>query len=214
MGSSNVTVVDYGFGNVQSVVNALKSVGATPIITSSPEDLSNAQDILLPGVGAYSSAMESLSSHGLDDAIRGAVKQGSRLVGVCLGMQLLFDRSEEFGVTEGLGLLRGSVQPLVSKSEVTPSMRSTHIGWSKVRPQNEGRLSNWFRSTDSEFYFVHSFAGQTSEDQIDSVAATASYRQREFIAAVELENVFGLQFHPERSGKPGLSLLAHFFSPG
>jgi len=206
-----VTVIDYGFGNVRSVVNALETVAFIPKISSDPEEVVRSPYLLLPGVGAFGPAMESLADRGLDEAITHAVSQGSRLLGICLGMQLLLDSSEEFGFCKGLGLIKGQVKPLVQPSEVSPSKRATHIAWGAVTPRNEGHLSDWFQATAHQYYFVHSFSAHPEPEVANTIAGTATYLQESFVAAVEDTNVLGVQFHPERSGKAGLNLLAKVF---
>lgn len=209
-----VIVIDYGFGNVRSVVNALQSVGLDPKISSDPEEVSNARNLLLPGVGAFSSAMQELKRRKLTEAIHNAVSKDARLLGICLGMQLLFETSDEFGFSEGLGILKGHVGPLVSATEVSPLKRATHIGWRQVTPESNGHLSNVFRDVAGEYYFVHSFAAQPQDDDGEIVAGRAHHLREPFVAAVEAGTVLGVQFHPERSGKAGLGLLAGVFGPG
>jgi imidazole glycerol phosphate synthase glutamine amidotransferase subunit len=214
MPSKEVIVIDYGFGNVRSVINALEAVGLDPQISSDPEEVSNAPNLLLPGVGAFSSAMQELSRRRLAEAIHNAVSKDARLLGICLGMQLLFETSDEFGFSDGLGILQGHVGPLVSAAEVSPLKRATHIGWRQVTPENNGHLSNVFRVGAGEYYFVHSFAAQTQNDDSEIVAGRAHHLREPFVAAVEAGNVLGVQFHPERSGRAGLNLLAGIFRPG
>ena len=205
----SVAIIDYGFGNVRSVVNALETVNLSPQVVSEPEDISDFGHIILPGVGAFATAMRVIEDKGLDDAIRASVNAGANVLGICLGMQLLFGTSLEFGSHPGLGILEGTVVPLVDPADVSPGLKSTHISWERVQPANSGRLSSWFSDSADEYYFVHSFAAQPLSQQI--IAGTSHYRGIEFAAAVEHENVAGVQFHPERSGKGGLSLLSHFF---
>lgn len=213
MPTREVIVIDYGFGNVRSIVNAIESVGLHPQISSDPEEVGNARNLLLPGVGAFGSAMQELKRRKLAEAIHNAVSRDARLLGICLGMQLLFDTSDEFGFSKGLGILQGHVGPLVSATEVSPVKRATHIGWRKVAPDNHGHLSNAFRGMAAEYYFLHSFAAQPRDDGAEIVAGWAHHLGEPFVAAVEAGNVLGVQFHPERSGKPGLDLLASVFGP-
>ena len=211
MSPVEVTVIDYGFGNVRSVVNALETVGLVPRISSNPDEVVRSPHLLLPGVGAFGSAMKSLVDRGLDHAIADAVSEGSRLLGICLGMQLLLQSSEEFGLCDGLGLIKGKVKPLVPLSEVSPAKRATHIAWATVSPEGEGNLSDWFRATGHQYYFVHSFAAHPESEAANTTVGTATYLQKSFVAAVEDANVLGVQFHPERSGNAGLNLLAKIF---
>lgn len=204
-----VAIVDYGFGNVRSVVNALESSGLVPRVVSRPSEVIGAEDIVLPGVGAFATAMRVIVDTGLDEAIRQSVRGGAHVLGICLGMQLLFGSSLEFGEHAGLGILEGTVRPLVPPEDVSPSAKSTHIAWTSVGAENSGRLSSWFTSHQHEYYFVHSFSAQPIFPEI--VAGTAHYLGVPFVAAVERGNTAGVQFHPERSGDGGLALLSHFF---
>ena len=209
MTNKSVAIIDYGFGNVRSVVNAVEKSGLSPLVVSEPSEVINAEDIILPGVGAFASAMRVIVGKGLDEAIRQSVQGGAHVLGICLGMQLLFGSSLEFGEHPGLGILDGTVSPLVAPAEVSPSAKSTHIAWKSVEPDNSGILSRWFASNQHEYYFVHSFAAQSVSPGI--VAGTSHYRRVPFVAAVERDNIAGVQFHPERSGEGGLGLLKHFF---
>lgn len=214
MPSKEVIVIDYGFGNVRSVINALEAAGFHPRISSDPDEVSTSQKLILPGVGAFGSAMKELKRRKLGEAIRNAVSRDAQLLGICLGMQLLFETSDEFGFSDGLGILQGHVGPLVSAAEVSPLKRATNIGWRQVTPENKGHLSNAFRETADEYYFVHSFAAQPQDNHGEIVAGWAHHVGGPFVAAVEAGKVLGVQFHPERSGKAGLNLLAGIFGPG
>lgn len=209
MKNKSVAIIDYGFGNVRSVVNAVEKSGLTPNVVSKPNEVVNAERIILPGVGAYPTAMRVIVDKGLDQAIRKSVTSGAHVLGICLGMQLLFGSSQEFGVHPGLGILDGIVGPLVAREAISPSSKSTHIAWRPVKAEGSGILSSWFTSHQHEYYFVHSFAAQPLSPRI--VAGTAHYRGVPFVAAVERENIAGVQFHPERSGEGGLGLIKHFF---
>lgn len=213
MPSIEVIVVDYGFGNVRSVVNALQSVGFDPKISSDPKVVSKARNLVLPGVGAFSRAMQELDRRGLAEAIHMAVSRDALLFGICLGMQLLFETSDEFEFSRGLGILPGHVEPLVPANRVSPVKRATHIGWRTVAPENDGHLSKVFRSAQKEYYFVHSFAAQIREQHVKNVAGWAHHAGEPFVAAIEAGNVLGVQFHPERSSQAGLDLLASVFNP-
>lgn len=204
-----VTVIDYGFGNVRSVLNALEKSGLEPKVVSAAGDVERSSSIVLPGVGAFATAMRVIMNKGLDDAIREAVSSGATILGICLGMQLLFQKSLEFGEHLGLGMLEGTVGPLVPLENVSPDAKSTHISWAKVAPENSGRLSEWFVAYPHEYYFVHSFAAHSVPPR--TVAGVSKYRGNPFVAAVETGNIAGVQFHPERSGEAGLGLLSHFF---
>ena len=204
-----VSVIDYGFGNVRSVLNALEVGGLNPRVVSNSQDVRNSERIVLPGVGAFATAMNVIVEKGLADAIQGAADSGAKILGICLGMQLLFERSFEFGEHLGLGILDGSVGPLVTPRDVSPGATSTHISWTRVDSENSGSLADWFSTHGDEYYFVHSFAAQQVAQ--GTIAGISYYRGRPFVSAVERENIAGVQFHPERSGEAGLELLSHFF---
>jgi len=210
MAKKAVSIIDYGFGNVRSVLNALERSGLDPTVVSKPENVANSENLVLPGVGAFAAAMNVVVEKGLADAIHEAVNSGAKVLGICLGMQLLFERSVEFGEHSGLGILEGSVGPLVAEQDVSPRAKSTHISWTRVDPESSGSLADWFSKHDAEYYFVHSFAAQQVSQ--DTIAGISYYRGRPFVSAVERENIAGVQFHPERSGEAGLELLSHFFS--
>jgi len=210
MAKKAVSIIDYGFGNVRSVLNALERSGLDPTVVSKPENVANSENLVLPGVGAFAAAMNVVVEKGLADAIHEAVNSGAKVLGICLGMQLLFERSVEFGEHSGLGILEGSVGPLVAEQDVSPRAKSTHISWTRVDPESSGSLADWFSKHDAEYYFVHSFAAQQVSQ--DTIAGISYYRGRPFVSAVERENIAGVQFHPERSGEAGLELLSHFFA--
>lgn len=204
-----VTIIDYGFGNVRSVLNALDVCGYDPQVVSTGREVEKSSSIVLPGVGAFATAMRVITNEGLDLAIREAVGSGAAVLGICLGMQLLFDKSLEFGEHLGLGLLEGTVGPLVPPENVSPHAKSTHISWAQVAPQNSGRLAEWFAAYPHEYYFVHSFAAESVPPA--AVVGVSRYRGNPFVAAVETGKIAGVQFHPERSGEAGLGLLSRFF---
>lgn len=204
-----VTIIDYGFGNVRSVLNALDVCGFEPQVVSTGREVEKSSSIVLPGVGAFATAMRVITNEGLDLAIREAVGSGAAVLGICLGMQLLFDKSLEFGEHLGLGLLEGTVGPLVPPENVSPQVKSTHISWAQVAPQNSGRLAEWFAAYQHEYYFVHSFAAESVPPA--AVVGVSRYRGNLFVAAVETGKIAGVQFHPERSGEAGLGLFSRFF---
>ena len=192
-------IVDYGVGNLMSVSNALGYVGVSHRITSDANELALADSILLPGVGAFPDAADKLRQTGLDRVL---LEESARkpILGICLGMQLLFDRGEEVRPCEGLGFIRGSVK------KIDTDLKLPHIGWNSLRFYNESPL---FKGLDEEcyVYFVHSFCGM-AEDPYQVIATTAY--GPEVVAAVQNGNVFGTQFHPEKSGEVGLAMLKNF----
>ncbi len=197
-----VAVVDYGMGNRRSVEKALEHVGARALITREPAALEEADALVVPGVGAFPHGMRNLIELGLDERIRAAAAAGKPVLGICLGMQLLFERSQEHEVTDGLGLLAGEVSLLDGGG-----LRIPHIGWSDVRFERPSPLTAALPGESCAFYHVHSLAARP-EDPAD-VIATTEYGER-FATVVSHGNVFGVQFHPEKSSRDGLALLSNF----
>ena len=199
-----IAIIDYGVGNLFSLASSLKSLGFDAVVTGDPAVIRSADRLILPGVGAFGDAADKLRETGLDDLIRDEVKKGKELLGICLGMQLLFEKSSEYGVHAGLGLLKGEVVPL--EGMIDPSLKIPHIGWNALKfVKPECRLFRSIREGDF-VYFVHSFHAVGCED---SLSATAEYGIP-VTAVVAKDNVFGCQFHPEKSGKVGLAILAAF----
>jgi glutamine amidotransferase len=196
----NVCVLDYGVGNLRSVEKALEHIGATATISADPAEIRAADGLILPGVGAFPKAMERIRERGLDELIVGRRDAGVPILGICLGLQLLFDSTTELGGAEGLGLLGGEVDGLDS-----PGLKIPHIGWSPVRWEKSSRLAEGIDS-ETPFYLVHSFA---PKPEAADLLGTAAYGAR-FACAVERDNVFGVQFHPEKSSAAGLRLLSNF----
>ena len=199
-------IVDYGVGNLFSLKSSLSFIGVESIVTGEPEAIRNADRIILPGVGAFTDAREKLSVNGLDEVIKQEAKKGKSLMGICLGMQMLFDRSYEYGVTEGLGLIPGEIRHI---AEVIPiGYKVPHIGWNALHISDNANASEVFKyiAEGDYVYFVHSYAGMNCDD---SIIATADYGAP-LTAAVARENVFGMQFHPEKSGDVGLKILKAF----
>ena len=198
-----IAIIDYGVGNLFSLASSLKMIDA-PAVTSSDHDVIRAADkLILPGVGAFADAAEKLRSSGLDKVIIDEANGGKDILGICLGMQLLFEKSCEYGEHRGLGLLAGSVIPIASV--VPQNYKIPHIGWNALKFKKNSALFRCINEGDC-VYFVHSyFASECSE----SVVATAEYGA-ELTAAVESGNVMGCQFHPEKSGAVGLNILRAF----
>jgi glutamine amidotransferase len=198
--SARIAILDYGMGNLRSVEKALEHVGVTATITSDHTEVRAADGVILPGVGAFPRAMERVRELGLDDLVAERREAGVPILGICLGLQLLFELSSELGGATGLGLLEGPVAELEAEDLKVP-----HIGWSPVRWERDSRLTDGI-PTETPFYFVHSFAPRPSGDEL---LGTAAYGGR-FCCAAERENVFGVQFHPEKSSAAGLRLLSNF----
>jgi glutamine amidotransferase len=198
---TRIAILDYGMGNLRSVEKALERVGAEAEITAGRERAEAADGIILPGVGAFPRAMERVRQGGLDELVAGRVEAGVPVLGICLGMQLLFEASSENEGSNGLGLLGGPVAPLEADGYKVP-----HIGWSPVQWAHPSRLTDGL-GEEPPFYFVHSFAPRPARE--DDVLGTAAYGER-FACAVESPPLYGVQFHPEKSSTAGLSLLANF----
>ena len=199
---TRVAVIDYGMGNRRSVEKALERVGANAAITADHDELRAADGLVLPGVGAFPQAMRNLDALGLPDQIRGLVAEGLPLLGICLGMQLLFDDSDELGRTAGLGLVPGTVTRLQ-----TGGLRVPHIGWNEVRFERSSPLTADLPEAGAPFYHVHSYAARPSDPE--TVVGTTEYGER-FATIVSHGSVSGVQFHPEKSSRDGLRMLDAF----
>lgn len=198
-----IAIIDYGVGNLFSVQSSFAAIGAEAVVTSDPEVIRAADRILLPGVGAYRDAAQKLRDSGMGDLVREQAASGKPVMGICLGMQLLFEKSYEFGEYEGLGLLKGSVRPI---RDVAPAdYKVPHIGWNALNLQKSHPLLKYVLEGDC-VYFVHSYY---ATDCADAVIATTEYGAP-ITAAVAQGNVCGCQFHPEKSGMVGLSILKAF----
>jgi imidazole glycerol-phosphate synthase subunit HisH len=197
---TSVVVIDYGMGNLRSVEKALERVGASAAVTRDHDQIRRSDRIVLPGVGAFPKAMAAIREYALDAVLRERIDAGVPMLGICLGMQLLFERSSELGGAEGLGLLPGEVAALDA-----PGLKVPQIGWNTVRWSRPSPLTEGL-GEESAFYHVHSFAPAASNGV---VLGTATYGS-EFVSAVQSNGVAGVQFHPEKSGPAGLRLLANF----
>ena len=199
-----IAIVDYGVGNLFSLKSSLAMIGADAIVTGNAEDLRAADKIILPGVGAFEDAANKLRATGLDAVVIEQAKAGKPLLGICLGMQMLFDRSFEYGEHKGLGLISGDVIDM--RPKIPPELKVPHIGWNAlIFKQPNHPLFRYIHAGDC-VYFVHSFYGANCEK---STLATAEYGA-ELTAAVASGNVLGCQFHPEKSGRVGLNILRAF----
>jgi len=198
--SARIAILDHGMGNLRSAEKALEHVGVTASITRDPVEVQAADGVILPGVGAMPRAMERIRELGLEELVAERREAGVPILGICLGLQLLFESTTEFGGAGGLGLLEGPVVELEADGLKVP-----HIGWSPVRWERESRLTEGLPS-GTPFYFVHSFVPQPAAEDL---LGSAEYGTR-FACAAERENVYGVQFHPEKSSSAGLRLLANF----
>lgn len=213
--TGSVAIVDYGVGNLRSVLRAFEACGAEARLVETPGDVSGADRLVIPGVGAFGSCLSALRDHGLEEAVVDFLTRSGRpALGICVGFQMLFDVSEEFGEHAGLGIMRGRVAPIPRAGAGGERRKVPHIGWSPlVLPETR---DNW-RGSPLEHtkpgelvYFVHSFAA-VPEDPADVLAETV-YAGARICAAVQRENVVGVQFHPEKSGPAGLRILEAFLS--
>ena len=199
-----LAIVDYGVGNLFSLVSSFKSLGVDAVATGDKSVIESAERIILPGVGAFGDAIKKLREKGLDKVVIEQAQKGKPLMGICLGMQLLFDKSFEYGEHEGLGLIKGEIRSI---SEVIPKdYKITHIGWNALKFKGERSPIFKYLKDGDYVYFVHSFYGANCDE---SVIATSEYGY-DLTAAVANNNVFGCQFHPEKSGEVGLKILKAF----
>lgn len=202
-----ITIIDYGMGNILSLKRALEYIGASVVVTSDNSIISKSPHLILPGVGAFSKAMETINKLGIDDAIKSSLKKGNFLLGICLGMQLLLTDSEEFSFSKGLDLISGRVR-IISKNE---NVKIPHIGWSNLKNSNNSiKFDEYLFKNINEkdsFYFTHSFMCITEKDKC---LFYTDYNNINIPAVINTKNIFGFQFHPEKSGKAGLILLENF----
>ncbi|MCF8720163.1 imidazole glycerol phosphate synthase subunit HisH [Nitrospina gracilis] len=199
-----IAIIDYGMGNLRSVHKAFEAVGAEACVTRDPQVIADAPSVVLPGVGAFKDCMANLDEYGLIDPVHKAIRSGKPFLGICLGLQLLFEQSVEFGTVPGLGVLPGKV--IRFEFDDGSDFKVPHMGWNTVNIKKESPL---FDDVDPHpyFYFVHSYYVQP--DNPDTVVTTTEYG-REFVSGIEHENIHAFQFHPEKSQKTGLKLLEKF----
>ena len=201
-----IAIIDYDAGNLKSVEKALLYLGQDVLVTRDREKILSADKVILPGVGNFGDAMEKLKGYGLEEVIRETARQGKPFLGICLGLQLLFERSAEAPGVEGLGILKGEILRIPDRED----LKVPHIGWNSLKLQNQGRL---FAGLEEEpyVYFVHSYYLKAADPQI--VKAVTEYGVR-IDASVESGNVFACQFHPEKSSRTGLKILKNFADLG
>ena len=198
-----IAIIDYGVGNLFSLRSSLNKIGADTVVTADPAVLAKADKLILPGVGAFADAAKKLRDSGLDAVIKAEAAAGKPIMGICLGMQMLFEKSFEYGEHEGLGLLKGSVVPM--EGVIPANLKIPHIGWNALKFEKDSKLFKYIKEGDC-VYFVHSFYATGCAD---SLIASAEYGES-LTAAVEKGNVMGCQFHPEKSGDVGLNILRAF----
>ncbi len=197
-----IAIIDYGMGNLRSVQKAMERAGARAKITQKPEDISKASKVILPGVGAMRPAMEKIDALGLIAAVKQAIAAGKPFLGICLGLQLLFEKSDEGGDVKGLGILKGKVERFSSVKQKVP-----HMGWNQLKIKNQA--NRLFRGVTSlsYAYFCHSYFVKPQD--VTLAAATTDYGG-EFVSAIAVDNIYGVQFHPEKSQAVGLKILGNF----
>lgn len=204
-----VAVLDYGIGNVRSIINALTNIGADPVLTSEPDLIMSADALILPGVGAFARGMQNLHERNLVDLIHSFVDTGKPFMGICLGMQMLLEESEEFGYNKGLGLIKGKVIKLPLESGGAEKL--PHISWNEIIEPSPGRWDNTLLETtksSSDVYFIHSYVALPDNEK--DVLTHTFYGNGYFCSAVQRDNIIGFQFHPEKSGELGLKMLSKF----
>ena len=201
-----IAIIDYDAGNIKSVEKAITALGEKAVLTRAPEQILNAEKVILPGVGAFGDAMEKLHKYGLGDVIRQVVEKKTPFLGICLGLQLLFERSDESAGVDGLGILKGEILRIPDSKD----LKIPHIGWNSLKFPKEGKLFKGLNE-DSYVYFVHSYYLKAEDENI--VTATTDYSTL-IHASVEKDNVFACQFHPEKSSDVGLAILKNFLNIG
>lgn len=202
-----IAILDYGVGNLFSLKSSFSMIGAEVTVTDDASVIGKADKLILPGVGAFADAAQKLRDSGLDRVLLSEAEKGKSIMGICLGMQLLFEKSYEYGEHRGLGLLKGEIVPF--QGRIAADLKIPHIGWNGLHICKASPLLRYVNQNDC-VYFVHSYY---AEDCADSVIATAEYGM-EFTAAVQKQNVMGCQFHPEKSGSVGLSILRAYCEGG
>lgn len=198
-----IAIIDYGVGNIFSLYSSFKFIGKDVVLTNDEKIINSCSHIILPGVGAFSDAKRKLDESGMSEVIKKQVKSGKPMMGICLGMQMLFDKSFEYGAHDGLGLIKGSVKPI---ADVIPKeLKIPHIGWNSLDITKDCPIFKYIKNGD-HVYFVHSYWAADCEE---STIATCEYGAQ-LTAAVANENIYGCQFHPEKSGEVGLNILKAF----
>ena len=211
--TKKIVIIDYGVGNLRSVARAVEFCGAIPVLTNDIDEIRSAERLILPGVGAFASCIGALKECGLYAPLKQIMEHDLErpMLGICVGMQMLMDGSEEFGTTKGFGLIPGWVRSLPNTDVDGVNVKIPHIGWNRLEPPFEGAWADSpLNSVEpgSACYFVHSFA--VVPEHKEHALANCTYGGKVFCAAVRKGNIFGMQFHPEKSGKLGLSILANF----
>ncbi len=205
-----IILIDYGIGNVKSIINAFDKQKIKVVLSREKELILNADGLILPGVGAFSQGMDNLKKYNLISIIEDYVKTGKPLLGICLGMQLLFEKSEEFGKTKGLGLIEGDV--LKIPIDNSQKIKLPHVSWNEIKPKNIDWENTILENIEvgENMYFVHTFAGTPKNK--NEILSTTNYCGVEFCSSVKKNNIYGCQFHPEKSSKKGLAIINNFIN--
>lgn len=201
-----IAIIDYGVGNLHSVYNAFKSLGFDAKITSDKEEILNADKVVLPGVGAFEDAINTFRKRGFEEVLHEVIKKGTHLLGICVGMQMLFERDYEFGVHEGLGILKGDIIKFNEHDDLGNTYKIPHMGWNNLEIINDKGILKGIKN-NSYVYFVHSY--HLSNPDVNDVSAYATYNVK-FGCVVERDNIHATQFHPEKSGEIGMQILKNF----
>jgi len=206
---TTIAVIDYGVGNIKSICRALEKSGAEVCLTNDRDKVISSDGVLLPGVGAFAHGMEKLNSQGIDELLREFSETGKPILGICLGMQMLFDQSTEFGETKGLGLIPGQVLRLETLDEAHEKL--PHVSWNEIKPGTssewEGTILNSIKDGE-DMYFVHSYYVKPANEE--DVLSTTVYSQFEYCSTVKHQNIYGCQYHPEKSAETGLKIIKNF----
>jgi len=205
-----IVVIDYDIGNVRSILNALKKVGINAILSRSREDIMNANGVILPGVGAFSHGMKNLHKYLLVDILKDYAATNKPLLGICLGMQMLLEESEEFGLTKGIGLIPGRVIKLPTQDKENEKL--PHVSWNEIKPKNIKWDNTILDNIEagSDMYFVHSYI--TIPDEENNILSITEYSKYDFCSSIKKDNIYGCQFHPEKSAFLGLRIINNFIN--
>jgi imidazole glycerol-phosphate synthase subunit HisH len=203
-----IVIIDYDIGNVRSILNAFEKVGVEPILSRDENEILNADGVILPGVGSFSHGMKNLNKYSLVDTLKKYAKTNKPLLGICLGMQMLLDESEEFEKTKGIGLISGKVIKIPTQDKNNEKL--PHVSWNEIKPKNidwnDTILQNI--NSQSDMYFVHSYIAKPTDE--NDILSTTTYSDYEFCSSIKKDNIYGCQFHPEKSASVGLKIIENF----
>ena len=206
----NIAIIDYNSGNLKNLLDAVRYIGFNPEIITESSKSNNFDAIILPGVGAFGSAMDYIKNRNLDEFVIDFVKTGKNVLGICLGFQILFQRSYENGIHDGLGLLKGEVLPFYKKNNADGYQLNTHMGWNNVRYNENDKISSKLFSNKHKFYFLHTCFASSEINY--PISALTNYNDFNFLSFVKKDNLIGVQFHPEKSREHGVNLLKNLLA--